>query len=94
MITTEVYDQLVALLGSDAKVKAAIQLMDRRITTKALTEQQQRVYDYLCGDGPVITQRQLAEACGLDHPQKLAAITAALVIKGCLVPANNTIDKA
>lgn len=93
MVTPEVYKELVTLLGED-KAKSAIQLMDRRVTSKALTPIQQQVYDYLVGGGPVITQRQLAEATGLDHPQKLAAVTAALVVKGWLIPTDkNVIDK-
>lgn len=95
MIKQETFDQLVNLLGSEEKAKAAIQLMDRRVTTKELTPKQQQVYDYLMSGKPVITQRQMAEACGLgDHPQKFAAVVTALVMKGYLQPADiNVIDK-
>lgn len=92
MIKKETFDQLVDLLGSEEKAKAAVQLMDKRVTTKELTAKQQQVYDYLVSGKPVITQRQVAEACGLDHPTKFSAITGALVIKGALVPAD-VIDK-
>lgn len=91
MITTETFHQLVDLLGSEDKAKAAIQLMDRRVTTKELTPKQQQVYDYLVSGKPVLTQRQVAEACGLDHPTKFSAIAAALVIKGFLQPVDQDI---
>lgn len=95
MIKQAIFNQLVDLLGSEEKAKAAVQLMDKRVTTKELTTNQRRVYLYLVSGKPVITLRQVAEACGLgQHPQKLATITAALVIKGYLQPVDeDSVDK-
>lgn len=92
MITPKVFDELVTLLGDEDKAKAAIQLMDKRVTAAGLTEKQKRVYQYLCSGGPLVTQQQVALACGFDHPQKLAPVLTALVMKGFLIPSEKAID--
>lgn len=80
------FDDLVRTTGSKETAQKVIQLFDRTRHTIELTNQQQVVYDYLISGKPVMSQRQLAKACGLDHPQKVVAILAALVVKGYLVP--------
>jgi len=66
--------------------KKVVGLFDRTRKQIGLTEQQQSVYDYLVSGKPIVSQRQLAKDCGLDHPQKVVAILAALTLKGFLIP--------
>lgn len=80
------FQDLVDTTGSEETAKKVLQLFDRTRHTTKLTDQQQIVYDYLLSGKPVMSQRQLARDCNLDHPQKLVAILAALVMKGFLVP--------
>lgn len=80
------FDDLVEVTGSMETAQKVVRLFDRTRQSTKLTLQQQAVYDYLLSGKPVMSQRQLAKDCGLDHPQKVVAILAALVVKGYLVP--------
>jgi DNA-binding MarR family transcriptional regulator len=55
-------------------------------TGPSLTPRQRTVLNYLRSGKPITSQRRLAEACGMDHPQKLVAAIAGLTMKGYLVP--------
>ena len=80
------FEDLVKTTGSEDMARKVIGLFDRTRRSTKLTGQQQSVYDYLVSGRPVVSQRQLAKDCGLDHPQKVVAILAALTLKGFLVP--------
>lgn len=80
------FKDLVEATGSEASAKKVLRLFDRTKQTTKLTKQQQGVYDFLVSGNPIMSQRQLAKDCGLDHPQKVVAILSALVIKGYLIP--------
>lgn len=84
------YEDLVSVTGSEDTAQKVIRLFDRTRHSRELTDQQQAVYTYLMAGKPVMSQRQLARDCGLDHPQKVVAILAALVVKGYLVPKDPT----
>ena len=85
MTDNSFFEDLVKTTGSEEMARKVIGLFDRTRRTTKLTSQQQSVYDYLVSGRPVISQRQLAKDCGLDHPQKVVAILAALTLKGFLV---------
>jgi len=85
MTDNSFFEDLVKTTGSEEMARKVIGLFDRTRRTTKLTGQQQSVYDYLVSGRPVISQRQLAKDCGLDHPQKVVAILAALTLKGFLV---------
>ena len=87
-MASKFYEDILAVTGSEEVAKKVLRLFDRTKQTNKLTKQQSDVYDYLVAGNPIMSQRQLAKDCGLDHPQKVVAILSALVIKGYLVPKN------
>lgn len=86
------YDEIKSITGSDETATKILKLFDRSKNRVGLTESQQRVLDYLRSGKPIASQRQMAQDCGFDHPQKLVAVTAALVFKGHLVPREEPTD--
>lgn len=93
MIDNKTYDSINSITGDESKTQQIMKVMDTRLKVRPLTEMQQRVYDYLLSGKPVITQRQVSEATGLDHPQKLVAILASLTMRGWLVPKDKVDNK-
>lgn len=80
------YDNVVELTGSAEIAEKVVKLFDRTQARVGLTDAQQRTLNFLRSGKPLVSQRQLAKECGFDHPQKLVATLAALVVKGYLVP--------
>lgn len=86
MSSSTFFEELIKVTGSEETARKVIQMFDRTKKSVMLTDQQKKVYEYLISGKPIVSQRQLARDCGLDHPQKLVAILSALVLKGYLVP--------
>lgn len=77
---------IAKIVGAD-KAKEIVKFFDAKKQQKPpLTDRQQAVLDYLCSGQPISSQRQLAEASGLDNSQQLVAVLSALVVKGYLIP--------
>jgi hypothetical protein len=81
------FDELVAAAGDEDTARKVMAVFDRTKKRRAgLTDQQKLVYQVILDGKPLVSLRQLARDCGLDHPQKAASVLAALTIKGYLVP--------
>lgn len=82
---TSLWEELVKFTGSEENALKLSRILDKR-KDKGLTPTQQLVWDYISSGKPLGSLRQLAQACGIAHPQTLVAVLSALVMKGYLVP--------
>lgn len=83
----QIWDKLVEITGSPDKATEILRLIrnTRNLDDTTLTEPQRRLLDYLLSSKPILSQRQLARDAGFDHPQKMIASLAALVVKGHII---------